>query len=405
MSGPLDGIRVVDLTRILAGPTCTQILGDLGADVIKIEMPKSGDDTRRWGPPFWHDGEGEATAESAYFSCANRNKRSATIDIRSLEGQRLLRELIGKSDVVVENFKFGGLAKYGLAYDDVKSDNPGLVYCSITGFGHTGPYAERPGYDVLMQGMGGMMSVTGAADGEPQKCGVPISDLMAGMYAAVSINAALRHRELTGQGQAIDIGMLDTTVAMMSNQALNYLSSAEIPPRLGNEHPNIAPYQVFPTRDGNIIVACGSEPQFQRLCAIMDRPDIPQDPRFSVNKQRLAHRVELVDVLNPIFESRPAQYWLEKLEEHGISCGPINNLEQTFADPQVKARGMRIEMEHPATGDRPISLVASPMKMSQTPVSYRHAPPLLGQHTNDILRDVLERTDEEVAALRAAGTV
>ncbi|MGI9421808.1 MAG: CaiB/BaiF CoA transferase family protein [Hyphomicrobiaceae bacterium] len=405
MAGPLAGIRVVDLTRILAGPSCTQILGDLGADVIKIEMPGSGDDTRRWGPPFWVDEKGEATAESAYFSCANRNKRSMTVNISSPDGQELLRKLIAKADVLVENFKYGGLAKYGLAYDDLKHDNPGLVYCSITGFGHTGPYAKRPGYDVLMQGMGGMMSVTGAADGEPQKCGVPISDLMAGMYAAVSINAALRHREVSGKGQAIDIGMLDTTVAMMANQALNYLATEEVPPRLGNEHPNIAPYQVFPTADGNIIVACGSENQFQRLCQIMERPDIPEDPRFTINKHRLAHRTELVDVLNPIFMAKPSSYWLVELEQNGISCGPINDLAQTFSDPHVQARGMRLEVEHPATGARPIALVASPIRMSETQVDYRYAPPLLGQHTDEVLRDVLELVPEEVAALRDKGTV
>ncbi|MGI9410211.1 MAG: CaiB/BaiF CoA transferase family protein [Hyphomicrobiaceae bacterium] len=405
MAGPLSGIRVVDLTRILAGPSCTQILGDLGADVIKIEMPGAGDDTRRWGPPFLPDDNGEPTNESAYFSCANRNKRSVTINISAPEGQKLIRDLINKSDVLVENFKFGGLAKYGLSYDGLKTDNPGLVYCSITGFGHTGPYAKRPGYDVLMQGMGGLMSVTGAADGEPQKCGVPISDLMAGMYASVSICAALRHREQSGKGQAIDIGMLDTTVAMMANQALNYLASDEVPPRLGNEHPNIAPYQVFPTGDGNIIVACGSEQQFQRLCEIMDRPDIPQDPRFTVNKQRLAHRQELVDVLEPIFMSKPSSYWLDVLEQHSISCGPINNLEQTFADPQVQARGMRLEMEHPATGQRPVSLVASPVRLSETRVEYRHAPPLLGQHTEEVLREVLGLDEAAVGGLRDAGTI
>ena len=405
MAGPLSGIRVVDLTRILAGPSCTQILGDLGADVIKIEMPGAGDDTRRWGPPFLPDDKDQPTAESAYFACANRNKRSVTINISAPEGQKLIQDLIKKSDVLVENFKFGGLAKYGLAYDDLKAANPGLVYCSITGFGHTGPYAKRPGYDVLMQGMGGLMSVTGAVDGEPQKCGVPISDLMAGMYASVSICAALRHREKTGEGQAIDIGMLDTTIAMMANQALNYLASDEVPPRLGNEHPNIAPYQVFPTGDGNIIVACGSEQQFQRLCEIMDRPDIPQDPRFTVNKQRLAHRQELVDVLNPIFQSKPSAYWLEVLEQHSISCGPINDLGQTFADPHVQARGMRLEMEHPATGGRPVALVASPVRLSETGVEYRHAPPLLGQHTEEVLGEVLGLDHNAVKGLRDAGTI
>jgi len=405
MSGPLSGIRVVDLTRILAGPSCTQMLGDLGADVIKIEMPGSGDDTRRWGPPFWHNDKDETTEESAYFSCANRNKRSVTINISSPEGQDLIRGLVEKSDVLVENFKFGGLAKYGLAYDDVKISNPGLVYCSITGFGHTGPYAKRPGYDVLMQAMGGLMSVTGAADGEPQKCGVPISDLMAGMYAAVGICAALRSREVSGKGQAIDIGMLDTTIATMANQALNYLATDQNPPRLGNEHPNIAPYQVFPTADGSIIIACGSEQQYQRFCKLLGRPDLSDDKRFYNNQARLANRKALVDVLNPILSEKPSNYWLPKLEEASISCGPINTLDQTFADPQVKAREMKIEMAHPATGSRPIKMVGSPFKLSDTPVEYRHAPPLLGQHTDDVLQEVLGLDMAAIAKLKSSGAV
>jgi glutaryl-CoA transferase len=404
MPGPLSGIRVVDLTRILAGPSCTQILGDLGADVIKVEMPETGDDTRRWGPPFWKDGDGQPTRESAYFSCANRNKRSVTVNIGSPDGQALIRDLANKSDVLVENFKFGGLAKYGLAYDDLKATNPRLVYCSITGFGHTGPYAKRPGYDVLMQAMGGLMSVTGAADGEPQKCGVPISDLMAGMYAAVSVCAALRSREVTGEGQAIDIGMLDTTVATMANQALNFLASGEDPPRLGNEHPNIAPYQVFPTADGNIIIACGSEQQFQRFCRLIDRPDLIEDERFKNNSARLAHRAELVEVLNPIVSSQPSSYWLPKLEAETISCGPINTLSQTFADPQVQAREMEIKMTHPGVG-RPVSLVGSPIKMSATQVAYRHAPPLLGQHTDEVLQEVLELDQAAIAKLRDGGAI
>ncbi|HUS95534.1 MAG TPA: CaiB/BaiF CoA-transferase family protein [Hyphomicrobiaceae bacterium] len=405
MPGPLSGIRVVDLTRILAGPSCTQILGDLGADVIKIEMPGSGDDTRRWGPPFLKDDKGEPTRESAYFSCANRNKRSITINLSDPEGQKLIQRLAAKSDVLVENFKFGGLSKYGLAYDDLKTTNPGLVYCSITGFGHTGPYAPRPGYDVLMQAMGGLMSVTGAADGEPQKCGVPISDLMAGMYAAVGICAALRSREVTGKGQAVDIGMLDTTVAMMANQALNYLASGEVPPRLGNEHPNIAPYQVFPTADGSIIIACGSEQQYQRFCKLIERPDLIEDPRFHNNENRLANRRALVDVLNPILSSKPSAHWLAELEAASISCGPINTLDQTFADPQVAARGMKIEMPHPATGTRPVTLVGSPLKLSDTGVEYRHSPPLLGEHTGDVLHEVLGLDADAITALKAAGTI
>lgn len=404
MPGPLSGIRVVDLTRILAGPSCTQILGDLGADVIKIEMPKTGDDTRRWGPPFWKDQDGETTRESAYFSCANRNKRSVTINISSPEGQKLIQDLAAKADVLVENFKFGGLAKYGLSYDDLKTVNPRLVYCSITGFGHTGPYAKRPGYDVLMQAMGGLMSVTGEPNGEPQKCGVPISDLMAGMYASVSICAALRSREVTGEGQAIDIGMLDTTVATTANQALNYLASGENPPRLGNEHPNIAPYQVFPTADGNIIIACGSEQQYQRFCKLLDRPDLIEDERFQTNERRLANRAELTAILNPLVAAQPTSYWLPRLEAETISCGPINTLKDTFADPQVQAREMEIKMVHPGTGG-PVSLVGSPIKMSSTKVEYRHAPPLLGQHTNDVLKELLELDDTAIASLKESGAI
>jgi crotonobetainyl-CoA:carnitine CoA-transferase CaiB-like acyl-CoA transferase len=405
MASPLDGIRVVDLTRILAGPSCTQVLGDLGADVIKLEMPGAGDDTRGWGPPFLKDGEGNATDQSAYFQCANRNKRSVTVDLKSSAGQELILELLEKADVLVENFKFGGLKKYGLDYDSLKDKFPKLVYCSITGFGHTGPYASRPGYDVLIQGMGGLMSVTGASDGEPQKCGVPISDLMAGMYASVSICAALRHREITGKGQAVDIGMLDTTVATTTNQALNYLSSEVVPPRLGNEHPNIAPYQVFPTADGDVVIACGNQQQWERLCDVIEQPELVKDPRFLGNSERLANRSELVAVLNPILQSKPKSHWLPLLEKATISCGPINNLQEVFADEQVQARGMMLEMPHPALGDKPVRLLSSPIRLSETPVSYRHAPPMLGQHTDEVLADVLGKSAADIEKLKADGTV
>ncbi len=401
----LQGIRVVDLTRILAGPSCTQILGDLGADVIKIEMPGSGDDTRQWGPPFLTDDQGNKTSESAYFQCANRNKRSITVDMSKPEGRDLIVDLIARSDVLVENFKFGGLAKYGLDHASLCERFPRLVYCSITGFGHTGPYASRPGYDVLIQGMGGLMSVTGEPAGEPQKCGVSISDLMAGMYASVSICAALRQREISGRGQAIDIGMLDTTVAMMANQALNYLNTGNLPRRLGNEHPNITPYQVFPTSDGNIIIACGNEQQWQRFCQVIERPDLITDARFELNAVRLANREALVGVLNPILSSRTSAYWLARLEAESISCGPINNLEQVFNDEQVLARKMTVELPHPALGDKPVKLLASPIRLSETPVAYRHAPPLLGQHTDEVLAEVLGLGADRIAALRAQGTI
>ena len=405
MTAPLEGIRVVDLTRILAGPSCTQMLGELGAGVIKVEMPGSGDDTRKWAPPYLSDADGKPVGESAYFQCANRNKRSVTVNIGSDAGQKLVRELLSKADVLVENFKFGGLAKYGLDYESLKDEFPRLVYCSITGFGHTGPYAKRPGYDVLIQGMGGLMSVTGARDGEPQKCGVPVSDLMAGMYAAVSICAALRHREISGKGQAVDIGMLDTTVAMMSVQALNYLSTDEVPERLGNEHPNIAPYQVFPTADGNIVIACGNQQQYERFCNLIGRPDLLTDARFVDNAARLSHRAELAAEIATELTRQPSAHWLAELEKQSISCGPINNLEQVFADEQVQARGMRLQMPHPALGDKPVSLVASPMRFTGTPVSYRHAPPMLGQHTDEVLREVLGLDDAAISAMREAGTI
>ncbi|MCH6587661.1 MAG: CoA transferase, partial [Proteobacteria bacterium] len=384
MTGPLHGLRVFDLTRILAGPTCTQILGDLGAEVIKVERPGSGDDTRKFGPPFLKDGAGRETAESAYFLSSNRNKRSLTLDLTQPEGQALARRLVGHCDVLVENFKHGGLAKYGLGYAQLEAECPGLVYCSITGFGQTGPYAAKPGYDILIQGMGGFMSITGAPDGAPQKAGVPIADLMAGMYAAVAINAALRHREATGEGQCIDIGMLDTQVAMLSIQGLNYLATGQAPKRLGNAHPNIVPYQTFATADGDIILAVGNDAQFQRFCAFAGVPELADDEKFSTNEARVRNRDALTERLAPVLAGRPSRHWIEGLEARNVSCGPINTIDQVFADPQVQARGMKIEMPHPALGGDPVPLIASPIRMSATPPSYRHAPPLLGQHSDQV---------------------
>jgi len=340
MSGPLHGLRIFDLTRILAGPMCTQILGDLGADVIKVEQPEKGDDTRRFAPPFIRDGGGKETTESAYFCSSNRNKRSITLDLRNPDGQDLARQLIAKSDILVENFKFGGLAQYGLGYDQLKDDNPGLVYCSITGFGQTGPYAPRPGYDLLIQAMGGFMSTTGDPHGEPQKAAVPIADLTAGMYAAIAINAALRHREVTGEGQYIDIGMLDTQVAMMSILGLNYLATGVPPKRLGNAHPNIVPYQSFPTADGDIVIAAANDAQYQRLCEFAGVPELAEDARFKTNELRVVNRDELIDKLKAIIAKKTSKYWLEGLEERNVSCGPINDLDQVFNDPHVIARGM-----------------------------------------------------------------
>ena len=402
--GALSGITVVDLTRVLAGPYCTQLLGDLGADVIKIERPGAGDDTRRFAPPYLLDAKGERTSESAYFMSANRNKRSVVVDITKPEGQALVRRLIAKADVVVENFKTGNLAKYGLAYDDLKDEYPRLVYCSITGFGQTGPYATRPGYDFLIQGMGGIMSLTGDPDGEPQKVGVPIADIMAGMFAAVAINAALRHVEVTGQGQFIDIGMLDTQVAWLVNQGMNFLHSGKAE-RLGNAHPNIVPYQVFETADGHIVLAIGNDSQFRTFCDFAGVPELADDPTFSTNDARVANREQTVERLRPILAAHPSGYWLEELERLRIGCGPINTLSQVFDDPHVKAREMVHHIAHPLAGPDGAAIIASPLRLSKTPVDYRQHPPLLGEHTDAVLRDVLGVDDVEISALRAAGVI
>ena len=399
MTGPLNGLRVFDLTRILAGPTCTQILGDLGADIIKIERPGSGDDTRKFGPPFLKDGAGRETSESGYFLGINRNKRSITLDLTTPEGQDLAHRLIAKCDILSENFKTGGLAKYGLSYDQLKDAHPGLVYCSITGFGQSGPYAKRPGYDLLIQGMSGLMSITGEPDGLPQKSGVPISDLMAGMYAAVGVCAALRHREITGEGQHIDISMLDTSVATLSMQGLNYLTSGVAPPRYGNAHPNIVPYQVFATADGHIILAVANDGQFDRFCAFANAVDLCKDPRFSTNVERVRNRDQLIPKLTEIIAGKPSSHWLDGLEAQNVSCGPINTIDQVFADPQVQAREMEIAMAHPLT-ENPVRLIGSPLKMSATPPSYDHTPPLLGEHTDAVLGELLGMDGDELAVLR-----
>mgnify|MGYP003986431747 FL=1 len=405
MPGPLDGIRVFDLTRILAGPTCTQMLGDLGADVIKIERPGAGDDTRGFTPPFLKDRDGNDTEESAYFSCANRNKRSITLDLTKPKGQELARRMIAECDIFADNFKTGGLAKYGLDSDSLKDEFPSLIYCSITGFGQTGPYAKRPGYDVLIQGMSGLMSVTGDPDGDPQKSGIPISDLIAGMYAAVSINAALRHREITGDGQQIDIGMLDTSAAILSIMGANYLSTGKVPPRLGNAHPNIVPYQSFPTADGDIILAVGNDGQFERFCALAGCEELATDERFSTNAARVGNRDVLVPQLRDIIAKQTSKFWLEGLEANNVSCGPINRLDEVFDDPQIQARGMQLHMDHDATGGQGLDVVASPMRLSETPPDYRYPPPMLGQHTDEILHELLDIDDGEIAQLRADGVI
>lgn len=405
MKGPLDGLKVFDLTRILAGPSCTQILGDLGAEVIKIERPGVGDDTRNFAPPYLPNDKGEDTAESAYFAGTNRNKRSLTLNLSDPEGQAIAKRLAAKCDILAENFKTGTLAKYGLGYDDLKGGMPRLIYCSITGFGHTGPYADRPAYDALIQAMGGVMSLTGAAEGEPMKVGVSIADLMSGMYAAVSILAAVRHQQLTGEGQHIDISMLDAHVAWLANQGMNYLATGENPERLGNQHPNIVPYQVMPSSDGYFVLSVGNDPTFERFCHVAGCEQLLEDDRFNTAVERVRNRALVTETLNEITRARSTASWIENLEKSNIGCGPINMLDDVFKDPQVQARGMVIEMPHPATGSKPAKLIASPIKMSGTPVSYRRTPPLLGQHSEEILEEFLDISAEDVAALKARGVV
>ncbi len=395
-SGPLKGLRVLDLTRVLAGPTCTQMLGDFGAEVIKIERPEAGDDTRGFAPPFWPE-----TKESAYFLGVNRNKLSVTVDIAKPEGQAVIHKLLEHCDILAENFKVGALAKYGLGWEQLKDKYPRLIYCSITGFGQTGPYAPRPGYDALIQAMGGVMSLTGEPNGSPQKVGVPVADLFAGLYGCIGILAALNHRNATGQGQQIDIGMLDTHVAWLANQGMNYIATGENPPRLGNQHPNISPYQEFPTKDGYMILAVGNDPTFERFCKAFGQEALLADPRFATNPQRVANRDLVTQTLTPLTKSKTTTEWVEALEALKIACGPINTLEQVFADPHVQARGMRVKMPH-ASGQE-IEVIANPVKLSATPPDYRVPPPVLGQHTEEVLRGLLGMEAAEVAALKEKG--
>jgi crotonobetainyl-CoA:carnitine CoA-transferase CaiB-like acyl-CoA transferase len=392
-SGPLRGLRVLDLTRVLAGPTCTQMLGDMGAEVIKIERPGAGDDTRGFAPPFW-----PKTEESAYFLGVNRNKKSLTLDIAAPEGQAIIHRLLETCDILVENFKVGALAKYGLGFVQLKMKYPGLIYCSITGFGQTGPYAPRPGYDALIQGMGGVMSLTGEPDGMPQKVGVPVADLFAGLYGCIGILAALRHRERTGQGQQVDIGMLDTSVAWLANQGMNYLATGENPPRLGNQHPNIAPYQVFPTKDGHIVLAVGNDPTFERFCKSFGCEALLADLRFATNAERVANRDAVAAALTPVMQSKTTAEWVAALEAQKIGCGPINRLSDVFADPHVLARGCVVELPH-ASGET-VKVIANPVRLSGTPADYRVPPPLLGEHSGEVLSGLLGMTAAEVAALR-----
>ena len=407
MPGPLSHIRVLDLSRVLAGPWAAQNLGDLGAEVIKVERPGAGDDTRGWGPPFLKDGAGKDTKEAAYYASVNRNKKSITLDLSKPEGQAIAREIAAKSAVLIENYKVGTLKRYGLGYDDLKKSNPGLVYCSVTGFGQDGPYAPRPGYDFIFQGMGGLMSITGERDGQPgagpQKVGIAITDVLTGMYASVAILAALTHRERTGEGQYIDCALLDTIVAFNANQIVSYFCSGRIPIRYGNAHAQVVPYEVFPTADGHIILAIGNDGQFKRFCEIARCPELAEESRFKTNSQRIVHRAELIPLIAEIMRTRSKQEWIEALEAATVPCGPINNMKEVFEDPQVRHRELRVDIPHPAGGTAPV--VASPMRLSQTPVEYRIAPPLLGQHNDEIYRGLLGKSEGELAKLKSAGIV
>ncbi len=397
-TGPLKGLRVLDLTRVLAGPTCTQMLGDLGAEVIKIERPGAGDDTRGFAPPTM-----PGTETSAYFIGVNRNKRSVTLDIAAPEGQAIMRQLLEDTDILVENFKVGALAKYGLGYEQLHAAFPSLIYCSITGFGQTGPYAPRPGYDSLIQAMGGVMSLTGEPEGLPQKVGVPVADLFAGLYGCIGILAALRHRERTGQGQQIDIGMLDTSVAWLANQGMNYLATGENPARLGNQHPNIVPYQVFPTADGHIVLSVGNDPTFKRFAEAVGMAQLLDDPRFATNAARVTNRQLVTDTLTPVMQRHTTTEWVEKLEALKIGCGPINKLSEVFADPHVLARGMVVQMPHGSGSD--VKVIANPVRLSATPTDYRISPPLLGEHNDEVLGGLLGFSEADLADMKAKGII
>lgn len=404
---PLAGYRVLDLSRVLAGPWCSQLLADLGAEVIKIERPESGDETRAWGPPYLKDADGNDTSESAYYCAINRNKQSVTVDIATPEGQKIIRELALKADILLENYKVGGLDKYGLDYASLAAINPRLVYCSITGFGQNGPWADRPGYDFIIQGIGGLMSVTGEADGRPgggpQKVGVALVDILTGLYAANAIQAALLERVRSGLGQHIDLALLDTEVASLANLSLNYLCSGISPKRMGNAHPNIAPYQVLPAADGHFIVAVGNDGQFQRLCKAMALTALADDPRFATNTARVGNRQILDEALESRSRERGKKEWLEALEQAGVPCGPINSIGEVFAEPQLAAREMLIDLPHPTAGTA--ALVGNPIKLSRTPVDYRNAPPLLGEHTANVLTHVLGYSTEEIQRLNESGVI
>jgi len=407
MSGPLSHIKVLDLSRVLAGPWAAQNLADLGAQVVKVERPIKGDDSRAFAPPFLTDVQGNVTKESAYYCAANRGKKSITIDIASQAGQELVKELAKYVDVIVENYKVGDLARYGLGYEDIKKINPGIIYCSVTGFGQTGPYKDRPGYDFMAQGMGGLMSVTGESQdlpgGGPQRVGVPIIDMTTGMYATVAICAAIAHRAVSGVGQWIDVALLDSCVALLSNQAMNYFATGTSPEMIGNAHPNIVPYQSFKTADGAIILACGNDNLFNKFCEVAQCQHLAQDPKFATNGQRVSNRAEITELLAAIFNEKSTKEWVGLLDDAGVANGPINSIAEVFEEPQVQARGMQIQLDHATAGK--VTLVGSPMKFSATPISYETPPPALGQHTQEILEKVLHKSAAQITQLKDSGIV
>jgi len=406
VSGALSHIKVLDLSRVLAGPWCTQNLADLGAEVIKVERPGAGDDTRGWGPPWLRDADGREIRDSSYFAAANRGKQSITLNLASAEGQEIARQLAARADVLIENYKVGDLKRYGLDYASVAKLNPGLVYCSITGYGQDGPYAEKPGYDFVFQGLG-LMSITGERDdkpgGGPQKVGVAVADVLTGMYASVAILAALNHRAVTGRGQYIDMALLDCLVALGGNQAVGYMATGKPPPRYGNEHQSLVPYQVFATADGHVIVACGNDTQWQRYCEALERPDLAQDQRYTKVTGRIVGRKELIPELQRTMLDRTTAEWVERLEARGVPCGPINDYRQVFEDPQVRHRGLRVDI--PRNDGVTVPGIASPLRLSGTPVTYRQAPPALGEHTERVLTGILGMSAEEIAALRTRGII
>ena len=397
---PLSGIRVLDMGRVLAAPTCTQFLGDYGADIIKIERPGAGDDTRKWGPPFVQNEDGQDTSESAYYLCANRNKRSIAVNVASDEGRKIIKDLLKDCDILVENYKVGGLKKYGLSYEDLKDEFPHLIYCSITGFGQTGPYAKRGGYDYLAQGMGGIMSITGEPNGHPVKVGVAIADIMCGMHALSAILAALHYRNKTGKGQHIDCCLLDSQVSWLANMASSYLVSGEEPARLGNEHASIVPYCTFEAKDGFIILAVGNDQQFQDWCKAVGADELASDPRFITNANRVRHREALYALIPEYMKQKTVGEWLVLLEKNGVPCGPVNTIPQVFEDPHVLARDMKIEMDYPLAATGKVNLVGSPVKFSETPVQYRYAPPTCGEHTDEILKELLDLSETQIQELR-----